>query len=459
MYKFLNSTLTHFVKNRDIKFLIVFGVFYRLFIFLNYTHVTKWPDSWGFMELSTYLLKFDLANYTGERSPGYPILIFLGFGTMKITILYQFIIGIITSIYWYKIALNLKFSSKNALYIALFLETFLHVFFYETAILIESFSLFFFSILFYYLTDDYFNKKSIKNEILISFLFGFLVLIKPFFAYIPFVIYFFSVIKNFRIRTIINQKIIILILPLLAYFGWSYVNKINTGYFVSTTFYGLNISQNCVYFAEKGPKEYQWIIEPYVKYREKTIAENKDVAMSIWHAHYNDLKYKYPYFPECSYHLGEYAKATIKNNFSDYLFQVVTKSWFDFWKAQIYWHYDEFNFKYINYFFGAIWKIQKLILYIFKFSFLLLIPFYFYEFLKNKKITNEIVMITVVFAGSVLQGIVTYGTNVKYSFPYEFLIILTVLLFLKNKTKISEKLNSILQKNHTISAFINKTKG
>ena len=79
MYKFLNSTLTHFVKNRDIKFLIVFGVFYRLFIFLNYTHVTKWPDSWGFMELSTYLLKFDLANYTGERSPGYPILIFLGF--------------------------------------------------------------------------------------------------------------------------------------------------------------------------------------------------------------------------------------------------------------------------------------------------------------------------------------------------------------------------------------------
>lgn len=434
-----------FVESIEIKFLLLFGLVYRLLIFAVYTTVSKWPDSWGFMVLSEYLLKFDLTGYNGERSPGYALLIFLGFGTMKITIIYQFIIGIFTSIYWYKTVLNLKFNKSNALLITLFIESFLHVFFYETSILVESLALFFFSIIFYHLTDNYFKKSSIKLEIWMSFLFGYLVLIKPFFAYIPFLIYGFSVLYKFSFRTIINKKIIILIFPLIAYFGWSYVNKLNTGYFVSTTFLGLNIAQNCVYFAEKGPKEYQLIMDSYVKYREKVISENKDVAMTIWHSHEQELKHIYPYFPDCSHVLGEYGKATIKNNLSDYFYQVLTKSWFDFWKVQIYWHYDQFNFKYIKYFFGGIWKIQKVILYLFKFTFLLLVPFYIFQFFKEGKVTNEIVMVVIVFAGSVFQGLVTYGTNVKYSFPYEFLMIFTVLLFFKNHSILPKFLNKYLQ--------------
>lgn len=132
-----------FVESIEIKFLLLFGLVYRLLIFAVYTTVSKWPDSWGFMVLSEYLLKFDLTGYNGERSPGYALLIFLGFGTMKITIIYQFIIGIFTSIYWYKTVLNLKFNKSNALLITLFIESFLHVFFYETSILVESLALFF----------------------------------------------------------------------------------------------------------------------------------------------------------------------------------------------------------------------------------------------------------------------------------------------------------------------------
>lgn len=445
MFKKLDAIKIPFVKSNEIKFLLLFGFVYRLLLFSVYTTITKWPDSWSFMVLSEYLVKFNLSGYTGERSPGYPLLIFFGFGTMRFTIVYQFIIGIFTSIYWYKTALNLNFNKKNAIWITLFIETFLHVFFYETAILMESFALFFFAIIFYHLTDNYFEKRSLKLEIWMSFLFGFLVLIKPFFAYIPFIIYGFSVLKNFRLKNMINQKIVILIFPLLAYFGWSYVNKMNTGYFVSTTYLGLNIAQNCVYFAEKGPKEYQWIMDSYVKYREKTIAEGKDVAMAIWHAHYNELQYKYPYFPECSYYFGEYGKATIKNNLGDYLYQVFTKSWFEFWKVKIYWHYDQFNFKYIKYIFGAIWKIQKVILYVIKFGFLLLVPFYIFQFLRKRKITPEIVIITIVFSGSLLQGLVTFGTNVKYSFPYEFLMIFVVLLFVKKHIKLPNNLNKFLQ--------------
>jgi 4-amino-4-deoxy-L-arabinose transferase-like glycosyltransferase len=441
----LDTISIPFLKSKEVKFLVLFGFIYRFILVLFYTTVTKYPDSGGFWELADYLMNFDLSEYTGERSPGYPLLIFLGLGSNILTVIYQFILGVFTSVFWYKIALNLNFKKQNALWITLFLETFLHVFFYETAILMESFSLFFFGVIFYYLTDSYFEKKSLKIEIALSLLFGYLVLIKPFFAYIPFLIYAFSVFKNFSWRTIVNQKIVILVFPLIAYFGWSYVNKLNTGYFVSTSFLGLNISQNCVYFAEKGPKEYKWIMEPYVKAREARIVSGEDVAMSVWQAHYDELRNHYPYFPECSHHLGEYAKATIKSNLGDYFYQVITKSWFDFWKVRIYWRYDEFNFKYANILFLVIWKIQGFILYILKFSFLLLVPFYTFLFFKQRKITPEIVIVAVVFAGSVLQGLVTYGTNVKYSFPYEFLMVLTVFLFVKHFVKLPKDWNRFLQ--------------
>ena len=59
-----------FVKSNEIKFLLLFGLVYRLAIFAVYTTVTKWPDSWGFMVLSEYLLRFDLSGYNGEEKSG-----------------------------------------------------------------------------------------------------------------------------------------------------------------------------------------------------------------------------------------------------------------------------------------------------------------------------------------------------------------------------------------------------
>ena len=45
---------------------------------------------------------------------------------------------------------------------------------------------------------------------------------------------------------------------------WCGFVKSKTGYFVTSTMFGIYKIQNCVYFAEKGPKTYQWIIDPYV---------------------------------------------------------------------------------------------------------------------------------------------------------------------------------------------------
>lgn len=264
-------------------------------------------------------------------------------------------------------------------------------------------------------------------------------MIKPFYAFIPFVIYGFSVAKNFKISKIINSKLIILLFPLISYFGWSYVNKINTGYFVSTTFFGLNLSQNCVYFAEKTTPEYQWIGSVYAKHRDKLIAENNqlephlqtDIAMTIWDAQTELLPKTAGNFALLSAELGGYAKATIKKNPLEYVKQVVFRSWFDFWKPKIYWDYNSFSLPFVNKIFLGIWYLQSILIWVFKIFFVLLIPYHFGLFLKNRSITKELLFSIIIFLTSVLQALVTYGGNARFSFPFEYIMMLVVILFVR----------------------------
>lgn len=442
----LNSRLFSFTKSKEIKLLVLICSIFRILFFAFYLHVTKVPDSFAFMDLTERLLDFNLVDYQGERSLGYPIFLFFAFGSWKLAVVYQFLVGIITAVFWYKTLLKLDFSSRFSFWFTLFLQSFLCYFFYETTILVEPLLLLFISVLFYELANNYLAKQKLKLDIYMGFLLAYLVLIKPFFAFLPFMIYGFFVLKNFEIKKIIGQKLIIILFPLFAYFGWSYVNKLNTGYFVSTTYYGLNISQNCVYFAEKGPKEYDWIAKPYKKHREIAIKENKDVAMTIWYAIASgEFEYKDLSFADLSNELGKYGKATIKNNQKDYWEQVITRSWFDFWKPYDIKTYIEYKIPAIEYIFSAIWNFQMILIYIFKFGFLFLTPFYLIKFLKDRKIGIELLIVTSVFATSVLQGVVTYGTNAKYAYPFEYLMIIVILLFIKNHVRFSKRLNKILQ--------------
>jgi hypothetical protein len=446
----LNDSIGLFYsKNKEIVIILFFAFFYRLFLYLFlYDNATIENDSGTYQYLAQKITNFDLLGYNGERTPGYPLLLFLAFNSVKVAVFYQYILGISTAIIWYKTILNFNFSKKNSLWITLFLQSFLNIFFYESAILVETLSLFFLSIVFYLISNNYLENQRFKIDLLMSLLLGYLTLIKPFFAFIPFLLYGFIVLNNFNFKRIINRRIIILLFSVVSYFGWSYVNKINTESFTSTTFLGYNLAQNCVYFAEKGPKEYSWIYEPYAKYRDQILAKDKNqsAAMAIWDTYTSGVyNYKKLSFADLSNEFGKYATETIKNNPKDYFKQVITKSWLYFWRPNIAMDINRLETKNKQTVFTAIWFIQRKFFNIFKYGFILLVPFYTYRFFKNKKITNEFVLVTIIFATSVLQGLITYGTNARYSFAFEYVMILIGLLFIKNHIKLPKFLSTYLQ--------------
>jgi hypothetical protein len=438
--------LLYGLLKKPIKSLVLFGVLFRAFFFLVvYTSITIFPDSDGYIELSKLISDFNLNGYHGLRSPGYPLIIAFLNQNLYLVVFFQFCIGILSTIFWYKTLINYKFTLKTSFIITLFLGSFINIFFYETNILVESIVLFFISILFYLISDNILERLTLKNLIGLSLFFGFLVLIKPFYAFLPFLLFGFLVVKNPSFKTVFSKNIILVVFSLIAYYGWSYVNKINTGYFAATSYYGLTNAQNCVYFAEKTPKEFDWISKPYVQYREMAIKEKKDIAMSIWFAYEDGAYDKYNLtFQELSIELGKFAKVAIKENPLDYAKQVVFRSWFNFWKPTFKYNDEKFNFKYANKICVGIWYLQRVFLILFRISFLLLVPYYIYQFFKNKICTNEIIIVAIVFGNSVLQAIVTFGTNDRYSYPYEFIMIILVLLYFKNVV-ISNTLNTSAQ--------------
>jgi len=424
------------IHKKHISYILSIGLLARLItFFVFYTQATIYPDSGGYLELAERLMRFDLSGYSGKRSPGYPLLIAIAQAEVYVVVFMQFALGLISAVFWYKTLLQFKVNKKLSFCTTLFLSTLLNVIFFETAILVETFTVFLLSwVIFRMVSSQNQSKNSIKTELFTGLLLGLLTLVKPFYAFVPFLFYAFYILQHFKLKAIFNKKLLLLVFPLMAYLGWSYVNQLNTGYFVSTTFLGLNTAQNCVGFAEKSPEEYRWISDPYVEYREKSIEENRNLAMTIWYAYEDGAWDAYNLsFNDFSNELGKFARATIKENPVDYVKQVIFYSWLDFWKPVIYWHYDQFNFKHANKFYVLIWFAQKTILYLVRLSFLISIPLLLIKDIKNRKLSISSQLSLLVLAASVLQALVTYGTNSRFSFPFEFIMVFVVITFIQQK--------------------------
>ena len=267
-----------------------------------------------------------------------------------------------------------------------------------------------------------------------SLLLAILFLVKPFFIFYPFLIFTLFLIKNFSFKKLISVKLIIFILPFIAYYQWSSFVEKKVGYFEPTIYLGLNLAQNCLYFAEKGPKEYDNIIKPYVKYREEMLRNGEDASMAVWKVWAGQhLAPKYTKFADVTHQFGKYAKATIMNNLGDYFYYSITNSWFDFWKIFDMKPYMEFQDNTFNSVVSVINSIQMTVVLIFKFVFLLLSFYYLYDLIKNRKINAVMILLAFIHATAILQALVVYGTNAKYAFPYEFFMIVVVFLFLNEK--------------------------
>ena len=80
--------------------------------------------------------------------------------------------------------------------------------------------------------------------------------------------------------------------------------------------------------------------------------------------------------------------------------------------------------------------MQRQFIKLFRLLFIILTPFVLFNFIKKRKVNHLVVFYAIVFAAAILQALVTYGNNARFSFPFEFLMLISVLYFFKENNGI-----------------------
>ncbi|QRM89559.1 hypothetical protein FG167_10060 [Lacinutrix sp. WUR7] len=435
--------LDTFIQKYTLPILIIYGLIIRLVIFMNYSDDGIFKDSQNYIDLATAISDFNLNGYTGERTPGFPTLIALCANSLKLTILFQSFLGILNIILLYKYAYLRTKNKITSFWIAFITTSFLNFLFFELAILTETLTVTLMLLIFWYIENFKLldNDSKPKHLFILSLLFASIYLTRPMFIYLPIGFFLFYIVKNasFGIKKTFLKAIIVLIIPFISFYSWCSLNERNIGYFTSTYYLGINLSQTATFFFEKAPEKDKVIRDIFVKHRTYLEEQNQSgkYAMTVWHAYKELLKETKLSPPDLSHELSKISIDLFKKHPDLYVKQVAI-SWVNFWRSTsaLLWHTSSFKSPLANTIFSALWNyVQKPLLLLSNFLFLLFSLIKIITF-KFKKFDSDLFLIAIVLSGSLAQALVAYGTNSRFCFPFFPLIIfftITNITNLKNR--------------------------
>ena len=434
------NKLYHKILEYPLASLLIYAVLIRCLVVLFYDGFTITNDSQDYIDLGKRLSEFNLDGYTGERTPGFPLLIAIANNNLILVAYLQMILGIISTYFIYDMT---KISTKKtafALLVGVITTSFMHYVYFELSIITETTSLFVLLFIFWFiLKHDVLNvTSSIYKILIISGLCALLYLIRPMFIYIPVLLALFFLVKNFKkhFAKAISKSVIILILPIIAFYSWCSLNEKNIGVFGSTYYLGINLAQNATSFFEKAPDDEALIRDIFVKHRDIVKATEPDYVypMSVWYA-FDELIEKTKLSPpELSAKLGEIAVNLFKKHPDLYLKQVFI-SWRDFWSPKLIWNPEKITNKYVKKGLMGLWLIiEQYLALIIKLLFLVFSVKKIVAFIRTrfKTFDFELLIVATVILGSIAQALIVYGSNARFSFPYFPLIVYFVMLNLFN---------------------------
>ncbi|HEA30287.1 MAG TPA: hypothetical protein ENH91_09875 [Leeuwenhoekiella sp.] len=411
-------------KKRAIFILIYVGILFRLLCWYSYDwSASLFNDTETYTALAARISNLNLTGYSGERTPMYPLLMLLSGMNFQWLVILQSIIGIFSSFFVFDTTSRLTGSLRCGLGAGLVFTSFVNIIFFEFSILTETLSLFLFtaSLWIYILFNFHNGHFNFKGSILLGLVLATLFLTRPFFLYFSLVIagtvFLRNVLKKWKYS--LAYAFLIFLPTLCCFIGWSSLNYKNTGAFVVTSYYGINLSQATMPFFEKAPDQYSVIRDIYVKHRDSILKNGGDAAMGIWQALPEIQEKTGKDLPQISAELAVISRDLIKKHPAAYL-KLSLRSWVRFWRSSFYRVPENFrNATWYDSIEGFWWFQRKGVVlgHIF-----LIMGFcvLFFRILRQKERFFDplfLIAISVVLA-SVAQALVTYGNNSRFSVPF-----------------------------------------
>ncbi|MGB1450994.1 MAG: hypothetical protein ACPG7E_04710, partial [Marinirhabdus sp.] len=132
------------ILGRPIGLLLLIGISVRVLLaFLYEGNLSIFNDSGGYMTLANHILDGDLSTYNFGRTPGYPLVIIFSFLNRAVLLFVQAAMGLAVSVMLFQMCQRLYRRTLLSFFAALVPSVFLHLLFYERALLTEHATVFF----------------------------------------------------------------------------------------------------------------------------------------------------------------------------------------------------------------------------------------------------------------------------------------------------------------------------
>lgn len=400
--------------------------------------VQLFKDSSGYISLAERITSFDFLGYEFERTPGYPLLIAIFDMNFQWLVSFQILLNVLSALMLFRIA-KLMLSERLSFLVALAPVFIANYIFYQQSILTETFSLFLLtSIIYLY----FLGGNTVRNKLYIGLLCGGLLMTRTLFLYLaPLIVLYVLYARESKNAAKVARDIALYLGPsVFVFVCWCSFNKQHTGNFSLTPYFGINLAQTTVGFFDRYEGPHTDIKSIYVNHIvEANSSEGKRKQEAIWTAYDELIQETGLPLSELSNVLGRMSIELILENPWMYIKQVVI-SYTDFWKNDLYWNKAFDNTRATEVF--TFWRRgNKAVQLIFNLLFLMATLYYGIRYLlqwgkSNRKIAF---MILVIQGAAVLQALVVYGDNSRFSFPFYPLITLLAVYFgseILNKRKI-----------------------
>jgi hypothetical protein len=413
-----------------------FGVFIRLIALMSYEPYVE-SDFGGYQQTAQFLLSGNALHYDGVRPPGYPLLLLVCGMDFHIIWIVQCVLGVAVALMLFDIASLMTHRHTMPLILGLSYSVSINMLFFEATIMSEAWSTFIIVLLMWVairISRDP-NKGSIAKFAFAGLLAGFAALTRPLFLFLTplLFLYFLWRLAGGQGGSSLKMKAIVsFALPaLILIVGWSVVNSITVDYFGVTTLTGFNLTNHSGGFMELAPEEYASVRDIYLDHRKREIEQNGTHSMTIWRA-IPEMKAKTGLsYSDLSSKMTKLSIRLFAEHPLLYLASV-SKAWVNFWKVTVYWIPEEVKYMDLRKVIAIVWQPERYILLLANILFLAGSARQAYCLVYRKAAAQPEVLLmgSVVLIASILQALMEYGENARYSIPFQPLVMLMVFTML-----------------------------
>ena len=401
----------------------------RLLLYLTYRPML-YKDTDAYRRLAGQVLA-GWANYDGSRMPGYPVFL-AGLGTDETVYAVQLALGLLITLLFFYIGWRLTGKGwAGALFSAAYTLNPQQVL-VEADLLTETLTVFFLAVSLAALTALLCRPgprplwQTLALAVLAGAAAGLAALTRTLFVFLPVLVGFFLVVGWPQARRGVRwAAALTTALVGLALIG-VYVNFIHQRFDIwgLSTMNGYHMMNHAGQFFEYVPDEYAGLRETYIRYRDAQQAETGSGANAIWDAIPEMQQVSGLGFTDLSRQLGQICTRLILEHPGLYL-RSVSRGWVGFWKAPVHWRTLTGGLAGAQ---AAAITALRGVLMLANLIFLLGTLGLIFPRLRHRLQLNTplYLMGASVWAASIMQAMLEFGDNPRYSVPVQTLVLLLV---------------------------------